>query len=138
MRLLLPTIFAALKPRRRWLQFSLRTLFVLLTVLCVFCAWLKVTVERARKQREAVSALKTAGAIVHYDFDYDRFGKRIAQPKAPGPAWARKFLGDDFFASVFRVYFSDTSRNPSFIGGQPAFPAITETMYRKIKQYGLK
>jgi hypothetical protein len=35
------------KPRRRWFQFSLRTLLVTVTVLCVFCAWMKVTVERA-------------------------------------------------------------------------------------------
>ena len=42
------------KPRRRWFQYSLRTLFVLVTVLCV---WLGVTVERARKQREAVVVL---------------------------------------------------------------------------------
>ena len=45
------------KPRRRWFQFSLGSLFVLLTVLCV---WLGVTVERARKQRESVEAIEKA------------------------------------------------------------------------------
>ena len=43
------------KPRRRWFQFSLRTLLVLVTVLCV---WLAMTAERARKQRKAVAAIR--------------------------------------------------------------------------------
>ena len=53
------------KPRRRWFQFSLRTLFVLLTVLCV---WLAVTVERVRKQREAVAAIEAVGGSVFYEY----------------------------------------------------------------------
>ena len=49
------------KPRRRWFQYSLRTLLVLVTVLCV---WLGVTVNRARKQREAVAAIQELGGTV--------------------------------------------------------------------------
>ncbi len=38
------------KPRRRWFRFSLRTFFVLLTILCV---WLGVVSKSAHQQREA-------------------------------------------------------------------------------------
>ncbi len=37
-------------PRRRWLRFSLRTFFILLTILCV---WLAVVTNSARRQRAA-------------------------------------------------------------------------------------
>jgi hypothetical protein len=51
-------------PRRRWLQFSLRTAFVGLTV---FAVWLGVIVNRAREQREAVKAIEALGGWVTYD-----------------------------------------------------------------------
>ena len=57
------------KPRRRWFQFSLRTLFVLLTVLCVLLA---VTVERARKQWEAVAAIRELRGEVRYEYWRER------------------------------------------------------------------
>ena len=41
------------RPRRRWYRFSLRTLFVLLTL---FCVWLGVQVKWIRDRHEAVRA----------------------------------------------------------------------------------
>ena len=66
------------KPRRRWFQFSLRTLMVLVTVLCV---WLGLVSERARKQREAVAAIEALGGWVWYD--YQNSGQ-----EPPGPKWS--------------------------------------------------
>ena len=40
-------------PRRRWLRFSLRSLLILITILCV---WLGVKVNQARRQKEAFTA----------------------------------------------------------------------------------
>jgi len=40
------------KPRRRWLSYSLRTLFVLVTLLCV---WLGLYANRAERQKRAVA-----------------------------------------------------------------------------------
>ena len=62
------------KPRRRWFQYSLRTLLVLVTVLCVFCVWLGLVSERARKQREAVAAIEAMGGVVYYDYQVDSSG----------------------------------------------------------------
>jgi hypothetical protein len=47
-----------MKPRRRYLTFSLRTLFVLTTA---FAIWLGVVVNRAREQREAIKAIEALG-----------------------------------------------------------------------------
>ena len=67
-------------PRRRWFQYSLRTLFVLVTVLCV---WLAVTVERVRKQREAVEAIEALGGQVYYEY------QSSGGQEPPGPKWLR-------------------------------------------------
>ena len=87
------------KPRRRWFQFSLRTLFVLLTVLCV---WLAVTVNRARKQREAVAAIEAVGGMVLYEHQYD-------DSEPPGPKWLRELVGDEYFVSVDVVFFVEAT-----------------------------
>jgi len=43
-----------MRPRRRYLTFSLRTLFILTTALAL---WLRVVVNRAREQQEVVKAI---------------------------------------------------------------------------------
>ena len=67
------------KPRRRWFQFSLRTLLVLVTVLCVCQA---VTANRARKQREAVEIETTVKTIVTNDAKTTCLEMSIGQPFA--------------------------------------------------------
>lgn len=102
-------------PRRRWLQFSLRTAFVLLTIGCI---WLGILAERARQQREAVEAIEALGGSVTYDFQivgvpYDgnpdppHTVNRIFRPDAdpPGPIWLRRLIGDEFFQEVVAVTF---------------------------------
>ena len=59
------------KPRRRWRQFSLRTLFVLLTVACVGLAWLGRKAYRAWEQNEAVEWVWEMGGSVSYDDEFD-------------------------------------------------------------------
>ena len=48
-------------PQRRWYQFSLRTLFVLLFLVAAFCGW---RVYRARENRERVAAVEQAIAEI--------------------------------------------------------------------------
>lgn len=60
---------------RRYLTFSLRTLFVVLTVLGI---WLGVIANRAREQREAVRAIEKAGGFIAY---YGKQGERLKWEK---------------------------------------------------------
>jgi hypothetical protein len=53
-----------MKPRRRYLTFSLRTLFILLAVLATGLGW---TIERARQRGKANDAIIQAGGVVSYD-----------------------------------------------------------------------
>jgi Leucine-rich repeat (LRR) protein len=67
--------------------------------------WFAVKIERARRQRETVSAIIEVGGWVRYDYELDASGRRIAAAEAPGPTWLRELLGVDFFAEVIQVHF---------------------------------
>ena len=53
-----------------------------------------------RKVREAVAAIVKLGGIVDYDFQV--FNDGIA----PGPDWARRILGENFFSNVSMVWLT--------------------------------
>src|SRR6185312_3759623 len=78
---------------RRYLTFSLRSLFVVTTALAV---WLGIVVNRAREQREAVKAIEAVGGYVVYDWEWNT----PVPEEPPGPAWLRRLTGDDFFQNV--------------------------------------
>ena len=90
------------KPRRRWLQYSLRTFFVLLTVLCVWLGWLTY---KANEQRKAVEWVREMGGTVFYNYGFDEDGH---EADAPGPKWLREMLGREFLDQVVSVGFSTT------------------------------
>lgn len=86
-----------MKPTRRWFQYSLRSLLVILTALAV---WLGVVVNRAREQREAVGAIEAAGGAVYFDWEFE------PDRKPHGPVWLRKIIGDDYFQRATSVCFA--------------------------------
>jgi hypothetical protein len=98
------------KPRRRWFSYSLRTLFVVLTVLCV---WLGVETNRVRNQRYLVQVIEKNGGEVLYQHQiHDHRVDRTAE--APGPRWLRNLIGDDYFRRIcvvelryYSIPFSD-------------------------------
>ena len=67
------------KPRRRrWLQYTLRSLFMVMTLACVGMSWLGIKMRAARRQREAVTAIQKLGGWVRYDYEVDWEGIAIA------------------------------------------------------------
>ena len=83
-------------PRRRWFQFSLRTLFVVVTLLCVT---LGVVLHRARARREALQAIDELGG-----------GYSIT---IGGPAWLRSIVKDDkYFYDISRISFRNRPERP--------------------------
>jgi hypothetical protein len=94
--------------RRRYLTFSLRTLFILLTL---FAVWTAIVVRRATEQREAVKAIEAVGGQVFYDWQVRpspiaAAGPLILNPNAkpPVPEWLRRVVGDHFFQKTSMVY----------------------------------
>lgn len=99
----------AICPKRRWLQFSLRTLVLSVLVLGVGFGWVT---ERVRRQRQAVSKIGSYGGQVTYDYQLDAFGKPRRDQfgnylhglQPPGPQWLRELLGDDYFQSPVTIW----------------------------------
>src|SRR5689334_19583107 len=107
--------------RMKWLRFSLRTLLLLIAVLCV---WLGIQVNAARRQREAVTAILKAGGTVYYDYQFVPLPRPLGSPRGwgsdkqfdksqspPGPAWLRQWVGDEYFRTVVLVNFYDAKPN---------------------------
>ena len=82
-------------PKHRWYQFNLRTLLVLVTVICVALGLSAKEWHRALRKNQAVEEVQRHGGHV-----------RLADPpKATGviSGWLHLFLGDEFFAEVSNV-----------------------------------
>lgn len=80
------------------LRFSLQTLLVVTLVVGV---WMGVTVNRARRQREAVTWVMKQGGHISYDYERPTAdGSYPVGAKPPGPEWLRERLGIEYFASV--------------------------------------
>src|ERR1700686_4232221 len=96
------------KRKRRWFQFSLRSLMIVVTLLAVLCgyvAWLgKKRIERKRKECEAVTAIVRLGGGVGYH------DEKVTSAKPPGPDWLRNLFGETFFSEVEWVDFSGDDR----------------------------
>src|SRR5262245_10359599 len=99
---------------KKWFRFSLRTMLVLITALCI---WLGFQVNAARRQREAVAAILKVGGSVKYDFQMvlnptipsplNVSYKSLKDASPPGPAWLRHLIGDEYFQDVVEVIFQD-------------------------------
>jgi Leucine-rich repeat (LRR) protein len=94
------------KHRRRWYQYSLRTLMIVVTLFAVACSWFAVKMGQARRQREAAEAIRKHGGEIYYDNDeYDNYGRFY--PRAISHSGLYKILGNDLFANVYLVKIRD-------------------------------
>jgi hypothetical protein len=80
------------KPKRRWYQFSLRTLLVVMTLASCFLGWLTYERNTVRKRAVAIATIQELGGIVKFD---------RAQPFRPH--WLRPLLGDNSPGEVVEV-----------------------------------
>lgn len=83
--------------KRRWFQFSLLGILMLITAVG---AGLGLYVRRVQKQCEVVAFVKQYHGELTYDYQWDR------RSHAPGPTWARDWLGDDYFSDLIAVRVS--------------------------------
>ena len=91
------------KHKRRWFQFSLRTLLIFTAIAAVSCGWLGKKIERKHQEQAAVNAIRKSGGSVDYDYESLKSSK---PSKPPGPDWLRKLIGENFFSEVEGVFTS--------------------------------
>ena len=83
------------------LTISVRTLLVLVLGIGIWLGWVT---NKARRQREAVAAVKKHGGWVHYDYEFDNdCFVPGSQPWAP--LWFRRMIGDEYFREIREVNF---------------------------------
>jgi hypothetical protein len=91
---------------RGLLRFSLRTLFIVFTVGCI---WLGIVTKGARDQRAAVGRVLQLGGSVVFDYEIDDSGRRVKDAQSPGWLWLRQQIGDEYFRRVVQVRLDRTS-----------------------------
>lgn len=89
---------------RRWLRFNLRTLFILLTLACVWLGW---QAKRARDQKVAVAAIRGVGGTFEYTYQFADDGTFQVNREPAAPQWLRDLVGEDFFITVCDVGLYD-------------------------------
>lgn len=104
----IPISMTTEKPKRRWYQFSLRTLLVFMLLFSIGMSWFAVKLQQARKQREIVQVITELGGGVSYDYGLEAFPSPTSgRRKLPQPLWLVRLLGRDFFVDVDGVHFYD-------------------------------
>lgn len=96
-------ILSRLKPSRRWLQFSLRSMLFLMLAVGVRLGWF---VDRAQRQKRAVEAIEAAGGKVGFRHERLLLDPCVGIPDTvpgPGPAWLSRLIGEEYFIQAIEV-----------------------------------
>jgi hypothetical protein len=92
------------KPKRRWFQFSLQALLVIVTLFAVLGSCFAVKMRQANRQRETVMAIEKWGGYVAYEhLIIGPGGSPLPPEEQPGPVCLRSLLGNDFFNNIGSV-----------------------------------
>jgi hypothetical protein len=108
------------KPKRRWLTFSIRTLLVAVTILCVWLGW---QVHLVRERKELRSLIEQRGGWIEQLLESDNpfdDGPAIAAPAPPEPPIVRQWLGDESVRRIVLLTDSVTAGEKARIAD--AFP----------------
>jgi hypothetical protein len=116
-------------PRRRWLQFTLRTMLVLILIVSVPLGWFAHKLRQAEQQREAVREIEEIGgtAVQCPNFDpRDSWASRV-------PSRLRRTLGDEFFVTVNYVSLSGARITDTDLMRLRAFPRLRALYARRCR-----
>src|SRR5262245_39979121 len=93
------------RPRWKWFRYSLRSLLLLVTMICVVIAW---KVVPTLQQTYAINALKGTGRYVTFQYDYQfRHIENEKGKPAPEPSWVAKIFGVDAVHDIVKVQIID-------------------------------
>ncbi len=104
---------AAPKPKRRWYQYSLRTLLLAFVLFALAMGWVETRLQRAQQQRAAVERINGLGGFSEYDYDYNYNQSHplengpLGLQDPPGSPRLRKLLGDDLFNGLAGYWIAE-------------------------------
>lgn len=84
-------------PKRRWYQFSLKAMLVVMTLVCFAGGFVAYEQQKARAQKAVVEAIEKLGGTVVYD-----------QEVSVRSATMRQILGDETYGNLVTITFADT------------------------------
>lgn len=90
--------------KRRWLRYTLRSFFAVLTMGCLLLGY---WVHLAERQKASVKWVEENEGDVYYDFELDEDYLQLDGAMPPGPSWLHAFLGEDYLDAVIYVQLSD-------------------------------
>ena len=83
------------RPKRRWLQFSLRTLLILVTVSAVPLCWVAWKLQQRQRERATIAWVEKMGGRVNF---------KAVQETSWWQKWTAKWIG----VNVRRIYLPNT------------------------------
>ena len=134
-------------PKRRWPQFSLRTMFVVVTVLAVPLGWIGYSLNWIRQRHEFHKLHETRISSLHNEIGHFEFTYRIVEtapdkPKNISTMHARAVLrlfGEEAFPGLVLIYVSSepnvaASRTSDIQRAKELFPEATIRTYTYFKR----
>ena len=107
--------------RRSLFRFSLRFLFVCLTVLCIAIG---LYARRVERQRRAVRAILQAGGRVTYEHKFLIGWRSHGRKEVAVPKWALDAIGDDWFYPVTGVTLYRDGCNDAVLKNVENLPSV--------------
>src|SRR5438105_3654978 len=90
-------------PKRRWYQYSLRSLLIFMTVTGTGLGFLGIRVQQRHRQKLAAEAIVKSNGEVYYDYQCDAEGEENSNAASPQLSWLRSVFGNEFCDSIVTV-----------------------------------
>jgi hypothetical protein len=101
------------KRKRRWFQFSLRTLLVFTLICAIACAWIERRIEQKHREREAIEEILKTGGAFYYRFDNGNgnsgFDRAVLRSESH---WFQNLSDDQFENTPTLLMFGGAYANP--------------------------
>jgi hypothetical protein len=110
---------SATRTKRHRRRFSLKSLLLFTTIVCLAMSWYALRLQSATRQRLAIREIEKLGGRVYRDYgdefetamdDAPERGGQGPTPTKPWPEWLRESVGEDFLFGVRYIWLS-SNRN---------------------------